>query len=98
MNEAQEKTESIVEKGKALGADEVVAKTTFGRYRQIRFSNSQIDISTAWNTYITEVHLGWKKRFVGTEIQDFQNMDKVMENLFKLAKVSKENPTYGGLA
>ena len=98
MSKAWEKTESIVAKGKALGADEVVAKTTFGRYRQIRFSNNQIDISTAWNTYITEVHLSWKKRFVGTEIQDFQNADKVMENLFKLAKVSKENPTYGGLA
>ncbi|UCD95936.1 MAG: TldD/PmbA family protein [Candidatus Bathyarchaeota archaeon] len=98
MSEIREKTKAIVAKGKALGADEVVAQTSFGRYRQIRFSNNQIDISTAWNTYITDVHLGWKKRFVGTEIQDFQNTDKVMKNLVKLAKVSKENPTYGGLA
>ena len=98
MSEVLAKTEAIVKKGKALGADEVLAQTTFGQYRQTRFSNNQIDITVAWNNYVTDVALAWNKRFVATEIRNFQNSDKIMEQLFKLAKVSKENPTYGGIA
>jgi predicted Zn-dependent protease len=51
------KTEAIAKKGKALGADEVVARTTFGRYRQTRFSNNEVDITVAWNDYVTDVAL-----------------------------------------
>ena len=98
MSTVQAKTEDIVKKGKALGADEVLAKTTFGRYRQTRFSNNQIDITAAWNDYSTDVALAWKKRLVATQIRDFKNVDKTIKQLFKLAKVSKENPTYGGIA
>ena len=98
MSEALAKTEAIVKKGKTLGADEVIAKTTFGRFRQTRFSNNQIDITVAWNDYVTDVALAWNKRLVATQIQNFQNSEKIMENLFKLAKVSKENPAYGGIA
>jgi len=97
MSEVLAKTEAIVKKGKALGADEVIAKTTFGRYRQTRFSNNQIDITVAWNDYVTDVALAWNKRLVATQIRNFQNVDQIMEQLFKLAKVSKENPMYGGI-
>jgi len=98
MSDALATTEAIVKKGKALGADEVVAKTTFGRFRQTRFSNNQVDITVAWNNYVTDVTLAWHKRVVATQIQNFQHIDKIMERLYKLAKVSKENPTYGGIA
>ena len=98
MSEALATTEAIVKQGKALGADEVVAKTTFGQFRQTRFSNNQVDITVAWNNYVTDVTLAWDKRVVATQIQNFKNIDKTMERLFKLAKVSKENPTYGGIA
>jgi len=98
MSEMLAKTEAIVKKGKALGADEVIAQTIFGRYRQTRFSENQIDITVAWNDYVTDVALAWHKRLVATEIRDFQNTESIMEQLFKLAKVSKENPTYGGIA
>lgn len=98
MSDALAKTEAIVKRGKALGADEVLAKTTFGRNVQTRFSNNQIDITVAWNDYVTDVALAWKKRLVGTQIWNFENVDKIMERLFSLAKVSKENPTYGGIA
>ena len=43
------KTKEIVRMSKALGADEVVANTVFGEYRQSRFSNNQVDIGVAWN-------------------------------------------------
>jgi PmbA protein len=98
MTDVLTKTEAIVKKGKALGADEVIAKTTFGQYRQTRFSNNQIDITVEWDDYITDVSLAWKKRFVATQIQNFQNTDATIEQLFKIAKVSKENPNYGGIA
>ena len=98
MSEAIAKTEEIVKKGKALGADEVIARTTFGQYRQTRFSNNQIDITVAWNDYVTDVALSWRKRFVATQIRNFQNIDENMKRLFEIAKVSKENPTYGGVA
>ncbi len=98
MSEILAKTEAIVKKGKALGVDEVLAKTTFGRYRQTRFSNNQIDITVAWNDYLTDIALAWNKRLVATQIQNFQNADKIIKQLFRLARVSKENPTYGGIA
>ena len=98
MSEILAKTEKIVKKGKALGADEVIARTTIGRYRQTRFSNNQVDISVAWNDYVTNVVLSWKRRVVATRISNFQNVDESIKRLFNLAKVSKENPQYGGIA
>jgi predicted Zn-dependent protease len=98
MSDVLAKTEMIVKKGKSLGADEVIAKTTFGQYRQTRFSNNQIDITVAWNDYVTDVDLRWKKRLVATQIRNFENVDKTMEQLFNLAKVAKENSAYGGIA
>jgi PmbA protein len=98
MSEVLSKTEGIVKKAKALGADEVIAKTTFGRYRQARFSNNQVDITVAWNDYVTDVSLAWKKRVVATQIHDFQEVDPSIKRLLELAKVSKENPMFGGFA
>jgi len=98
MSDVLNKTEEIVKKAKSLGADEVIAKTTFGKYRQTRFSNNQIDITVAWNNYVTDVALSWKRRVVATQIRNFQNVDDQMKKLFKIAKVSKENPMFGGFA
>lgn len=98
MSQMLAKTEEIVKKSKILGADEIIAQTTFGRYRQTRFSNNQIDTSVAWNDYVTDVTLSWKKRVVATQIRNFQNVNESVKRLFKLAKVSKENPKFGGFA
>jgi PmbA protein len=98
MSEIMAKTESVVKKGKALGADEVLAKTVVSRNRQVRFSNNQIDTSLAWNNYVTDVILSWKKRVVSTKIINFQKVDLSVTRLFELAKVSRENPTHEGFA
>ena len=92
------KTEDVVKKAKTLGADEVIAKTTFGKYRQVRFSNNQVDITVAWNDYSTDVALAWKKRVVATTIHNFDEADASLKQLLKLAKISPENPTFGGFA
>ncbi len=98
MSEILGKTEDIVKKAKSLGADEVVAATTFGKYRQVRFSNNQVDITAAWNDYVTGVALAWKKRVIASQIRDFQDVDKNVKQMLSLAKVSKENPMFGGFA
>ncbi|MCK4952805.1 TldD/PmbA family protein [Candidatus Bathyarchaeota archaeon] len=97
MSEIMGKTEAIVKKGKTLGADEIIANTVFGEYRQSRFSNNQIDIGVAWNDFTTNVLLIWKKRVVTTQIKNFQNVESILKQLLKLAKVSQENPMYGGV-
>jgi PmbA protein len=98
MSTTLSKTEDIAKKAKSLGVDEVVAMTTFGKYRQVRFSNNQVDITVAWNMYVTSVALAWKKRVVATQIQNFEDIEGSLKNLVSLAKVSKENPTFGGFA
>jgi PmbA protein len=98
MSDTLSKTEEIVKKAKSLGADEVIAKTTFGKYVQMRFSNNQVDITVAWNAYVTDVALAWKKRVVATQIHDFRGVDASIKQLVGLAKVSSENPTFGGFA
>jgi len=98
MNNVMDRTEAIVRKAKALGADEAVAKTTIGRRTQVRFSNNEVDISKAWHDYVTEVSMSWQKRFVATQIQDFADWERRVEDLFRLAKFSQPNPFYGGVA
>lgn len=98
MTDALVKTEEIVKKAKNLGADEIVARTTFGKYRQVRFSNNQVDITVAWDDYVTDVALAWKKRVVASQIHDFQDIDASIKHMLELAKVSKENPMFGGFA
>ncbi len=98
MTDVLNKTEEIVKKASALGADEVIAKTTIGKYRQVRFSNNQVDTTVAWNDYTTDVALSWKKRLVATQIHNFKDINESIKKLFQLAKVSKENPVFGGFA
>jgi len=98
MKDSVNQTERIVVQAKKLGADEIVAKTTFGKYRQVRFSNNQVDITVAWNDYVTDVALAWKKRVVATQIHNFQDVGISLRNLVKLAKVTRENPTFAGFA
>jgi PmbA protein len=98
VSDALGKTEEIVKKAKSLGADEVVAETTFGKYRQVRFSRNQVDITVAWNDYVTDVTLAWKRRVVATQIHDFRDVDASIKRLVGLAKASQENPMFGGFA
>lgn len=98
MSDVLNKTEEIVKKAKSLGAEQIIARTTFGKYKQVRFSNNQVDITVAWNDYVTDVALAWQKRVVSTQIRNFERVDEKIKRLFDLAKVSKENPMFGGFA
>jgi len=98
MNDVLDRTGEVIKKAKSLGADEVIAKTTFGKYRQTRFSNNDVDVTVAWDNYVTDVTLSWKKRVMTTQIRNFQNVDEQLKKLFAIAKASKENPMFGGFA
>jgi PmbA protein len=98
MNDILARTGEVMRKAVALGADEAIARTIFGRYRQVRFSNNQVDTSVGWNSYFTDVTLAWKKRVVSTQIRDFVDVDASLKMLMDLAKVTKENPTFAGFA
>jgi len=98
MSEMLDKTEGIVKKARNLGADEIIAKTTVGKYRQVRFSNNQVDITVAWNDYVTDIALAWKKRLVVTQIHEFTEADESLKQLLKLAKTSEESLTFSGFA
>ena len=98
MSEPLAQTEEVVKKAVTLGADDAIAKTTAGKYRQTRFSNNEIDITVGWDSLVTEIGLALNKRVVASQVTNFQDIDKRLEQLIKLAKVSQPNPFYGGIA
>ena len=91
-------TNHIVEKALSLGATDVIAKGITSKNQQLRFSNNEIDIAKTWHESVIEVFLVYEKKVVSTEIRNFDDLDKPTEQLLKLAKISRENPEYGGIA
>lgn len=91
-------TNYIVEKALALGATDVIAKGTTLTNQQVRFSTNKIDIAKTWHDTVVQVFLVYKKRVVLTEIRTFDTVDKTLETLVNIAKVSRENPEYAGIA
>lgn len=93
-----EYTDYIVEKALQLGATDVVVKGSDVKNQQLRFSNNQIDIAKTWYEYILKVFLVYDKRIVSTEIKNVNTIDDTLKKLIELAKISKENPEYVGIA
>jgi PmbA protein len=94
----RELTNEIVEKAEKLGATDVVVKGVISKNQQLRFSTNKIDIAKTWYEKVLYVFLVYKKRVVTTEIRTFDTIDEILENLVRLAKISKENPDYAGIA
>jgi PmbA protein len=94
----RELTSKVVEKAEKLGAADVVVKGVISENQQIRFSTNRIDIAETWHEKVFHVFLGYKRRVVTTEIRTFDTIDEILEKLVRLAKISKENPDYAGIA
>jgi len=88
----------IVDKATALGCQDVIADVTTNRSYQIRFAQNEIVISNRWRETTASVFLVHDRRIVASDIKDFSNLDERVEGLVKVAKVSQENPEYGGIA
>ena len=94
----QEKTNHIVEKSLELGASDVIAKCIQSKNQQLRFSNNELDIAKTWFDTVIHVFLVHDNKVVATEIRNLDAIDQSVETLMKLARVSKPNPFYGGIA
>ncbi|MBU7032821.1 MAG: TldD/PmbA family protein [Theionarchaea archaeon] len=94
----QEKTHHIVEKSLDLGASDVIAKGIQSKNQQLRFSNNELDIAKTWFDTVIHVFLVYDNRVVATEIRNLDSIDESVETLMKMARLSKPNPFYGGIA
>lgn len=90
--------ERIVQQGKQGGADDVVANVHLNRSYQIRFAQNEPVISNQWREASAFVGLVVQKRVVATQIKDLDRVDEQVESLVALARKSRENPHYGGIA
>lgn len=91
-------TSTVVEKGLALGATDIVAKGVVSQNQQLRFSNNEIDIAKTWNESAVIVFLVVDNKVVTTEIRNLDALEDTLKTLVKLAKISRENPDYAGIA
>lgn len=91
-------TNEIVKKALNLGATDVIAKGIHSKNQQLRFSNNEIDIAKTWHENFVQVFLVFRKRIVSTEIRNFDNLSKSLEELVHMARISRENPEFGGIA
>jgi PmbA protein len=91
-------TDYTVKKALQLGATDVVVKGCDSDNQQLRFSNNQIDIAKTWYEHFLKVFLVYDKKVVSTEIKNVSTIDDTLKTLIALAKISKENPEYHGIA
>jgi PmbA protein len=91
-------TRYTVKKALELGATDVIVKGVDSRNQQVRFSNNEIDIAKTWFETVLKVFLVHEKRVVLTEIRNFDTLDETLKQVIKLARISKENPEYRGIA
>jgi len=98
MTTLLERSQYCVERARSLGADDVIAISVRSESRQVRFSQSQVDISQQWNESVTSVFLAKDKRIVSTEVRNWAMADAALDGLLKLARASQANPEYAGIA
>ncbi len=91
-------TNAIVKKSLALGATDVIAKCITSKNQQLRFSNNELDIAKTWFDTVFHVFLVLDNKVVATEIRKMDTIDQSIERLITIAKASKPNPFYGGIA
>ena len=88
----------IVEKATSLGCQDAIADVVANRSYQIRFAQNEAVISNRWRESTASVFLVYQKRVLASDIKDLSKADEAVERLVKIAKRSRENPDYGGIA
>ncbi|MBU7015419.1 MAG: TldD/PmbA family protein [Theionarchaea archaeon] len=91
-------TRCAVKKALEHGATDVIAKEITRRNQQVRFSNNEIDIAKTWYETVLKIFLVHEKRVVLTEISNFDTLDETLSRALRLARISRENPEYRGIA
>jgi PmbA protein len=94
----QDITNGIVEKLQNKGATDVIAKGIQSKNQQLRFSNNELDIAKTWFNTVIHVFCVLDNKVVATEIRNMDTIDQSVDTLMKIARTSKPNPFYGGIA
>lgn len=99
MNGAQDYHQKAVAVAQKAGASEVIALMTEGVNYQIRFSNSDIDISKEWSHSLLEVFLTFGRKATEVDVQD-PTLEKIERSITRAAKFARnlpDNELYGGI-
>lgn len=88
------RVERIVELGKKLGADDVIATSVEENIKQVRFMNSKISVVKNYELKNVEVFLSIGKRIIFGTIKNYEEIKK----LIKLAKMLEPRKDYYGIA
>ncbi len=92
-------TEKVLEVAQKEGATEIIARLIEGPNYQIRFSNSNIDISKQWDQSLLEVFIAVGKQITQVDIQDptIAKIEQVVKDATKFAKRMPESQLYAAM-
>ena len=91
--------EKVVKLAQKEGATEVIARLTQAPSYQIRFSNSNIDISKKWDYNTLEIFLGVGRKIIQVDIQDptAEKIEKTIPRAVSFAKKMPDSELYAGM-
>jgi len=88
----------VVSSAQKLGAEDVICSVAENNTKQIRFANNTITASKSWSSKVLGIFLVKDKRVVATDISDLSTIDRMLEDLIKLANVMEKSQNYQGVA
>lgn len=80
------------------GADDSIVNAYSSDVRQIRFSESKIDIFNSWSDVYFHLFLSSKRRVVSTVVKGGDNYREIVDNAMKTAEASQPSEDYLGIA
>lgn len=100
MNDSADYPKEAITVAQKTGATEVIARMTKGVNYQIRFSNSNIDVSKEWDQSLLEVLIALGRKVTEVDIQDPTpaKIEKFISQAAKFAGNMPDNELYGGIA
>ncbi|MFW9922956.1 MAG: TldD/PmbA family protein [Candidatus Thorarchaeota archaeon] len=92
-------TEKVIKLAQKGGATDAIARHTFGPEYQIRFSNSNIDISKKWDNNLLEIFIAIGKKITQVDIQDptAEKIEKTVTRALSFAKKMPDSGLYEGI-
>ena len=98
MMEISEIPGYVVDQAMKKGADDVVCTAYDGARNQVRFANSEISISKSWESVGIDIFLTQDKKIMYTSVNDFNTLDKTIDDMLSFLKVMEPSQSYEGIA
>ncbi|MEM3851800.1 MAG: TldD/PmbA family protein [Methanomassiliicoccales archaeon] len=94
----KETSEEIVDYSLSRGADDVVVNAFSEFSRQLRFSESRIDIFNGWRDQHFQLFMAKGGKVVSTQVKDAKSYRKIVDSAIRTADISPESKDYMGIA